>query len=235
MKTLNHPEISLTPVDMSCLSNPSELKSVAEVLSVFTANLDTFSNHLADFKALLSADEHNRAARYHKERDRERFITRRAILRLLLARYTRLKPKQIQLKLTPNGKPYANGFGASLDFSMSHSEGLAVYVFSSRYFVGIDVESVNTALECIQLAGRFFAPHEAAFIASGTHWQQVKRFYQCWTRKEAFIKLAGPQPLETIDTNMTPNCPCKQSDDCCYIDLELKSDDLATVAYRKRD
>src|SRR5262249_10607108 len=72
-------------------------------------------------RSYLSEEENERAARFKFDRDRDRFITARGTLRILLARYLRKRPKDLQLLLGPEGKPTLapDAAGETLNFNLS--------------------------------------------------------------------------------------------------------------------
>ena len=82
--------------------------------------------------AALTPDEVDRAARFHFERDRARFVAARGSLRRILARYTRLPPEALRFDYSPHGKP---SLAAALEvspspaFNLSHSGDWALAAF----------------------------------------------------------------------------------------------------------
>jgi 4'-phosphopantetheinyl transferase len=57
--------------------------------------------------------------------------------------------------------------------------------------IGVDVEYLDRATNCLELARRFFAPVEAAALAAAPVSRQRAEFLRYWTLKEAFIKARG--------------------------------------------
>jgi anti-anti-sigma regulatory factor len=116
-------------------------------VEVLAAALDIGAAGLRPLSALLSPPEHERAARFIFERDRQRFIVARARLRELLASRLGVAPQAVEFAYGPHGKPVLAGrfASAALRFNLSHSEDLAVYAFAERREVGIDVKGTCPA------------------------------------------------------------------------------------------
>jgi 4'-phosphopantetheinyl transferase len=140
----------------------------------------------ARFWPLLSPDERERANRYHLERDRVRFTIFRGVLRILLGQYLGRDPESIAFTYAAKGKPSVPGGG--VDFNVSHSHNMAAYAFAGEE-LGLDIEWVRPDIEVEAIATRFFASDERAFILGSAH--PVEAFFDCWTRKEAYIKAEG--------------------------------------------
>jgi hypothetical protein len=142
---------------------------------------------------LLSADETERARTFYFERDRQRFVIGRGILRILLGRYTGLAARDIAFRYGPNGKPaLANaGLEQPLYFNVAHSEALALYAFTRVGEVGIDVEWMRDLPDWQQVAEAVFSPRELAQLRSCPVEQRRDEFFQAWTRQEAVLKALG--------------------------------------------
>jgi 4'-phosphopantetheinyl transferase len=165
--------------------------------TVERSRLDVAPERLRLLATRLARGERERAARFRFERDRRRFIAARARLRELLGARLGAAPEAIELACGESGKPVLAGrFAASgLQFSVSHSEDLALYAFASAP-VGIDVEARRPLAEARAIAERFFAPRERRLD-----------FFYAWTRKEAFVKALGgglALPLEALDLCTAP-------------------------------
>ena len=148
------------------------------------------------FWSLLSADERERANRFYMERDRVRFVMFRGVLRILLGEYLGTDPGAITFTYAEKGKPSVDGAG--IDFNVSHSHNMAAYAFDIGE-LGVDIEWVRPDMEVRTIASRFYAPDECAWILGNQ--TPVEAFFDCWTRKEAYIKAEGGGlsiPLETF-------------------------------------
>lgn len=169
---------------------------------VWRASLDVPQPQLDELKGCLSEDELTRAARFKFDRDRNRYIAGRGILRRTLAGYLRTNPAAIRFAYNPQGKPSLPAGG--LQFNLSHSGGEALYAVSLDVELGIDIERLNPAVEVEQIAANFFSPAEVAAILALPPRQRHNRFFDFWTRKEAYLKALGHGlsiPLNEFDVS----------------------------------
>ena len=73
--------------------------------------------------------------------------------------------------------------------------------------IGVDVERIRADMHLERLAERFFSPSEVSELAALPPEQKVLGFFNCWTRKEAYIKAQGlglSLPLYSFDVSLTP-------------------------------
>jgi 4'-phosphopantetheinyl transferase len=144
---------------------------------------------LETLREVLDAEERERAARFHFERDRERYIVARGVLRRLLSAY--LGTSQFALTTNKFGKPFLQPPHDALHFNVSHSRDLALFGFTRVSEIGVDVETIRPDFTTQEIANRFFAPDEAATLAQLRESERAGAFFNCWTRKEAYIKARG--------------------------------------------
>lgn len=169
---------------------------------------------------ILQPDERQRADRFHFARDREHFVIARGVLRQILGGYLGSAPEQIRFTYNQYGKPaLADGEGERegegerddlLSFNVSHSKGIALYAVAGGRRVGLDIEHVREDFDSLTLAERFFSPAEVATLRRLPTEQQIGAFFNCWTRKEAYIKALGEglsHPLESFSVSLTPGEP----------------------------
>jgi 4'-phosphopantetheinyl transferase len=87
-----------------------------------------------------------------------------------------------------------------------------VYALSVGREIGIDVEAVRVIPDADSIAARMFSPWEnAAYGALGPR-DQPLGFFNCWTRKEAFVKALGDglyHPLDRFDVSLAPDEPAR--------------------------
>jgi 4'-phosphopantetheinyl transferase len=159
----------------------------------------------------LSADEHQRAQRFVFEPDRQRFICARGILRMLLGRYLGQAPENLRFSYSRYGKPaLAHPAKSPIGFNLSHSHELVLCAFARNREIGVDVEHVREDRATREIAERFFSEHEVAMLRSLPAEEQAKAFFDCWTRKEAYIKGRGEGlsfPLKQFDVSLLPGAP----------------------------
>jgi len=165
-------------------------------------------------RALLSPAERQRASRFAFDRDRLRFMVARAQLRELLAVRLDVPPESIELAYGERGKPaLGRHFGDSdLRFNVSHSGDVAVYAFSHGREIGVDVEAVRTIRDADDIAARFFSRRENEAYLALDPCDKPLGFFNCWTRKEAFIKALGHglyQPLDSFEVSLAPGDPAR--------------------------
>ncbi len=110
-----------------------------------------------------------------------------AILQQLLQN-TLNTSKPVNIFNNTNGKPYIN---EPLYFSHSNSQNLYAYVISSEAEVAIDLEIIKPQRDVMKLASRYFHAEESHELKQTAAESRMLKFYQWWTRKEAWCKLDG--------------------------------------------
>lgn len=179
---------------------------------VWKAALDISWEHVSNLATLLSEDEMVRAHRFHFARDQRRFIVARGILRQILGSYTGLPPQSLRLQYGEYGKPAltADCGGTWLQFNLAHAHERVFYGLTRGMKIGIDLERVRAHFASLQIAERFFAPAEVATLKTITGKARVDAFFNCWTRKEAYIKAQGTGfslPLDQFEVSLHPDEP----------------------------
>jgi 4'-phosphopantetheinyl transferase len=192
--------------------SPEPLVLGGDEVHVWRANLDSAPSQIQEFLRTLAPEERARAERFRFEKDREHFIAGRGVLRAILGGYLKRTPESMTFSYGPHGKPaLADTIEASgMRFSVSHSRGVALYAVTRDREVGIDLELVRSDLEFGEIAERFFSPREVATLLSLPAGMQRKAFFDCWTRKEAYIKARGEGlslPLDRFDVSFAPGEP----------------------------
>lgn len=160
-------------------------------------------------KSILSADEKTRAARYHREIDRQHYIAARATLRQILGSYLKTNPAALTFAYSEKEKPSLGGAEAvaGIEFNISHSGSIALLAFARQREIGVDVEQIRRDFDTAQIAARFFSAAEQKQLAALPEQQRADAFFLCWTRKEAYIKATGKGlslPLHQFDVSLAP-------------------------------
>ena len=71
----------------------------------------------------------------------------------------------------------------------------------------MDVEAVRTLEDADAIAARFFSARENGVYRALDPREKPLGFFNCWTRKEAFIKAIGDglyRPLDSFDVSLAP-------------------------------
>src|SRR5437899_2448391 len=108
-------------------SPPNSFQLASDEVHSWCASLDVPPETSARLYATLSPEERTRSGRFQFERDRQRFIVARGVLRNLLGRYLGTEPCQIRFVYNAFGKPDLSAeFGNRLGFNLSHSADLVL-------------------------------------------------------------------------------------------------------------
>ena len=177
---------------------------------VWRTSLNTSSVHLQSLQRALSPDELERANRFHFAHHRHHFIVARGTLRTLLSRYLNTSPKELHFQYNVYGKPALDIPATRLQFNLSHSHELALFAFSYNRELGVDIEYMNRNIEYDELAQHTFSLQEAAIVTALSGEAKREGFFNCWTRKEAYIKSRGmgvSLDLASFDVSLRPGDP----------------------------
>jgi 4'-phosphopantetheinyl transferase len=189
---------------------PAKLSLPAHEIHVWRASLDQ-PQGLKNYLATLAPDERQRAARLHHPKDREHLIVARGLLRALLGRYLGINPASLVFRYSAHGKPALAGLlTEDVRFNLSHSHGLALLAFARGRDLGIDLEYARREVATQQVAERFFSPAETVSLRALPADQQAEAFFNCWTRKEAYVKARGDGlalRLDQFDVSLAPGEP----------------------------
>jgi 4'-phosphopantetheinyl transferase len=194
-------------------SPPPHLVMPDGTVHVWRASLDSPLRHVERLTRVLSDAEHTRAGQFCFERDRNRFIARRGLLRMILGRYLAIPPDRLQVHSGVNGKPALSASQAGgIDFSVSHSHGLALYAVTRGRRIGIDIERIRAVPDSYRMAGRVLSPREYAVFRILPREQQQTALFYAWTRKEAYSKACGRGlscPFDHLDVSLAPFEPSR--------------------------
>ncbi len=179
-----------------------------DALHIWRADLRQSGSILANLATLLSVSESLKAGAFRFERDRRRFIVRRATLRLILGHYLRQSPASLRFASNSYGKPFLGGIHThNIRFNVSYSSELALIGVSFDREVGIDIEYLAGDVDTDEVA-RCFSPCEQESINALPPAQRRLAFFACWTQKEAYVKARGAGLsicLDSFDVSISPS------------------------------
>ncbi len=182
---------------------------------VWRASLEAPASELQNLRKILADDEVRRADRFRFPKDRHHYTVARAVLRILLGRYLNLNPEEIRFEYNAYGKPDLDSTAGddALKFNLSHSGKLVLYAFTRHREVGIDIEWILRRLDQTEgIAERYFSARENAALRPLPEHLKQEAFFNCWTRKEAYIKARGKGlslPLDQFDVTLRPGEPAE--------------------------
>jgi 4'-phosphopantetheinyl transferase len=173
-----------------------------EEVHVWQVDLDQSMGQVDALLQLLCEEEIERAGRFRNQEHGAHYIVARGTLRQLLGGYLGALPEELVFSYGAHGKPDLAGDhdGSGLRFNLSHSHQLALFAVAWRREVGIDVEYPRSRVDVEGLARRFFAPVEVATLLSLSGERRREGFYNCWTRKEAYLKARGEGITVALDS-----------------------------------
>ncbi len=212
---MNEPSsLRVTVFDDFGLYSRDELLLSSDEVHVWRAFLEQEESHFNELAQTLSEDERLKAERFYFQKDWRRFVVTHGILRKILGWYLNIEPKRLKFSYSSHGKPTIGGVtdGHSLCFNMSHSHGLALFAFAWRRRVGVDVEYVRSMPDAEEIADRFFFPQENAVFRTVPAGKKLEAFFNCWTRKEAFLKAIGDglsRSLDSFEVSLFPGEPAQ--------------------------
>jgi 4'-phosphopantetheinyl transferase len=186
----------------------SDLAIPDSIVHVWRATLDPPVRHVERLTGLLSEAEHVRAGQFCFERDRKRFIARRGLLRVILGWYLTIPADRLRLPSGGAGKPgLASSQAKGIEFSLSHSHGIALYAVTCDRRIGVDIERVRSVPDSHRVAEQVLSPREYAVFRALPRERQQAALFCAWTRKEAYAKACGQGlscSLDRVDVSLPP-------------------------------
>jgi 4'-phosphopantetheinyl transferase len=184
-------------------------------IDVYTFRMDEHTRELDRFAETMSSDERDRAERFRTDRDRRRYIVRRGILRELLAHYLDCPPARVRFSCNEHGKPSV--VDGNLRFNLAHSHGLVLFAIGRGREIGCDIEWRDCRFVAGLVPERFFSPLEVRTLRALAPARQTEGFFNCWTRKEAYVKALGVGlscQLRGFDVSLAPDEPATLLNGC---------------------
>jgi len=179
-------------------------------IHIWAVPLDAPDSIMACSVAILSSDEMERMQRFRFEHLQRSYAVSQGFLRALLGRYASVAPKEIQFSYASQGNPSLTGISPKISFNMAHSAGLGLYAVTTDCELGVDIEQARELRDMESIVRQFFGPEESQEFLALPAPMRIGGFYNCWTRKEAFIKAVGEglyMPLDSFRVTLAPSQP----------------------------
>lgn len=199
----------MTALDCMWTYPSRDLSLEYDDVHVWRASLSQSALRVRPLAEMLSVDERMKAERFQFDRDRVRFILGRGILRVILSRYLHIDPSCLRFHYELSGKPtLAEPCGSSMiRFNLSHSGDLVLYAVTRCREIGVDLECIRPISDAEAIARCFFSVGENAIFHTVRAPEKMEAFFNCWTRKEAYIKAVGDglaRPLDQFEVSFAP-------------------------------
>ncbi len=152
---------------------------------------------------LMTEGKKSRIDHMHQKNDKKRSVAGEMLAKNTIAEYLTIPAEDIELANGENNKPYA--VGCDIDFNISHSEDIVVCAVHDSP-VGIDIERIHPV--SARVLKKFFSQDDQEYILGklpcshdyDTEFnnEQLKRFFEIWTGKEAYLKYTGEGLIEDL-------------------------------------
>jgi phosphopantetheinyl transferase len=162
------------------------VETVQNEIHVWRVMLDEIDQTWAE--TFLSQEEQAHCSNFRLASPRAEFVRSRAAVRHVCSDYLDCEPSALQFHQNAFGKLEISDL--PIDFSVSHSNAVAL-VAVAPCAVGVDLELIDSNFDWRSVVDRFFTPAEVQYISQARPKDQVEKFLQCWTRREAFVKALG--------------------------------------------
>ena len=179
-------------------------------IDVWSIRLDREADRVEQLGRLLTPDEWERANRFRFDKHRRQYVVGRGALRTLLGAYLGVRPELVRFTYGPRGKPFLAEDSTGLFFNLSNSDELALVGLIRGPEIGVDIEYLKPMPDCEQIAERFFSESERVVLRGIPKERKEETFFNCWTRKEAYLKAVGEglaAPLDSFDVTLAPGEP----------------------------
>ncbi len=148
------------------------------------------------YYSLMSEEKKRRVDRFRFEDDKKRTVVGEMLARQAISEWCGVPEESIVFEITEHGKPYAKDL--NVEFNISHSADMVVCVVDDKP-VGVDIEKIRHVE--LNTAKRIFYEEETRYIFGcipntedyNHHINNavLQRFFELWTKKEAYGKLVG--------------------------------------------
>lgn len=155
------------------------------------------NNSLHQLLPFVSEKKQEKIKRFRFDIDRKLSLYSELMVRVIASQTLKIPNREIVFGSGEWGKPKIEGH-PEFHYNISHTRN-AVMVAIADGSVGADIEKIKEAEYGI--AKRFFTAREQEYIVESDE-GAAERFYEVWTRKEAYCKYLGKGlslPLNTFD------------------------------------
>jgi 4'-phosphopantetheinyl transferase len=177
----------------------------AALLKLYYGDQKNFPDELTGFYNFLCDKEIHRSKRFRKKSDERTYVITHALVNRKISEILGTDFNKLSINYFDNKKPYVEG--TNIDFNLSHSSDYFAFAMSNleNIYVGVDIEVVRMNLEIEPIVNNYFHKNEISYVLNSDLKTQHQKFYEIWTRTEAFLKMLGiglSEKLTEIDMSL---------------------------------
>jgi 4'-phosphopantetheinyl transferase len=157
-------------------------------IHIWLINIEEIS--VPELYEILNFKETNRANLYKFKKDRNKYIFRRGILRLLISLYLNCKPDEIKFS-EKEGKLSVIFPDKNINFNISYSESKILIAFSNKSEIGVDIEYIRPIEYIDEMGRRLFDKRDLIKFYNYPEEYKIYIYISHWTLSEAYFKIIG--------------------------------------------
>jgi len=136
----------------------------------------------------VSVQRQKKIAKFHTALDKKLSLYASLLVRMEISLATGASVSNLQFSLDSNNKPILVSY-PNINFNFSHTHNAILCGIACNNSIGVDIEKINTPP--LTIMNKVFHPQEIEYVSQKDIIQKQIRFYEIWTRKEAFAKQLG--------------------------------------------
>jgi len=184
---------------------------------------------------IVTEEERRLAGAIDGAERRRDHLAARSLVRTALSSCAPVDPLAWRFASGAYGKPRvaAPDCAADLRFNATHSRGLVACVVARGTDVGVDAEDLRRPVPSAGVLARALSPAELGELEASPAALRGLRFFDWWTRKEAYAKAVGAG--FTLGFNRFSASDPERDGRCRFTQLVLRPNHLVTVAVLGND
>ncbi|MCR5784546.1 MAG: 4'-phosphopantetheinyl transferase superfamily protein [Eubacterium sp.] len=146
-----------------------------------------FSKADTELMKHVSDKRRSKIERFKFDKDKKLSLYAALLTKMQLSCLTGMSPSELEFSISESGKPVL--LNSNISFNFSHTEGMVLLAVSDNSSVGADVEKVTDPR--LSVMKKIFHPAEISYVNIASEDETASRFYEIWTKKEAYGKFLG--------------------------------------------
>ncbi len=175
-------------------------------LQIFYGNTKIYFHEVNFMYHNIHSIEQKKADKFIFNEDRQNYIVSHYILNNKLSATLQKPITKLGIINQNMQKPHI--VNSKIDFNLSHSKNYFCFGITKNAIIGVDIEKISFINDMYSIVNNYMHIDEKKYIYDDNIPlnKQLIRFYEIWTRKEAFLKMLGigiATDLKNI--NMSPD------------------------------